>query len=255
MRLSYLALVAVVMSSAAGCELTKEAEVKVLFPAPPVLWQIAFPRLCFRVLTRDARNALQDRNVVDWRVPMAVTCARSVNSPILAYPLESGPADSAEPASADLRPAGGFYPLSLRTFQSGEVLELTWEDGAAAYVMSRVAAQGLSDVSLFNVARLRRFLQEHADPWALDLDAVAQKILQGELTAWDIDMLPCRDAVVEPGPGTWFLESPFSSSFEAVHGRVTLTGVSLGCHRLFSIAGTSWRLELGQQETVLLRAP
>ncbi len=122
-------------------------------------------------------------------------------------------------------------------------------------IMSRVAAQGRLDVSLFNVQRLRRFIQERADPWALDLDSVAQKISDGDLTAWDIDMLPCRDAAVEPGPGTWFLESPFFSPLEAVDGRVTLTGVSLGCHWLHSLGGRSWKMEVGEQETVLVPAP
>ncbi|MGA2640164.1 MAG: hypothetical protein ABSG21_04550 [Spirochaetia bacterium] len=245
MRLHHLALVTFAICQAAGCDLTTEEEVKVLLPAPPASWQIAFPELRFRVVTRDARNRVQEKDVGDWRRTAAVTCARSVNSPILAYAWESG-------LDADLRPAGGFYPLSLRAFQGSEVLELTWEDGAAAYVMSRVAAQG-RDVSRFNVARLRRFLQEHTDPWALDLDAVAQKVSRGELTAWDIDELPCRDAEVEPGPGTWFLESPFSSSFESVNGRCLLTGVSLGCHHLFALDGKSWRMEIGKQETVLIR--
>jgi len=253
MRFHQLTLVVVVMSSASCCDLATDEEVKVLLPAPPVLWQIAFPRLGFRVVTRDARNGMQERNVDDWRVPVVVTCARSVNSPILAYPLEMGIADSAVFPPGHLRPSGGFYPLSLRAFKGGEAVELTWEDGAAASVISRVAAQGPRDLSLFNVARLRQYLQEHADPWALDLDAVAQKISQGELTAWDIDMLPCRDTEVEPGPGTWFLESPFSSSFEAANGRIMLTRVSLGCHHLFSLDGRSWGMELGKQEAVLIR--
>src|SRR5208337_5731 len=231
MRLHHLAIVAIVVCSATDCDLKTEEEVKVLFPAPPASWQIAFPELGFRVVTRDAQNAVQEKDVGDWRGAAAVTCARSVNSPILAYPLDSG-------LDADLRPAGGFYPLSFCSFQGADVLELTWEDGAAAYVVSRVAAEG-RDVSRFNVARLRRFLQEHADPWALDLDTVAQKVSRGDLTAWDIDELPCRDAEVETGPGTWFLESPFSSWFEAVNGRCLLGGVSLGSHHLFSLDGRS----------------
>jgi hypothetical protein len=254
MRLHSLALVVVLTSSMACCDLATEEQVKVLLPAPPVLWQIAFPRLGFRVVTRDAGNGVQETDVGDWRAPVTVTCARNVNSPILAYPLENGITGCAVPAPGHLRPAGGFYPHSIRTFKSGEVLELTWEDGAAAFVMSRVA--GLDrDLSLFNVPRLSRFLLAQGDPWGLDLDAVAQKISRGELTAWDIDRLPCRDAKVAPGPGTWFLESPFSLSFEAEDGRIRMTGVSLGGHRLYSLAGTSWQLEVGQVETVMIRCP
>ncbi len=247
MRLRVPVLVALVISSQASCKLDRDDdEVKVLLPPPPVLWQIAFPRLGFRVVTRDARNTLQETHVDDWREPVALTCARNVNTPVLAWPWE--------PRVPGLRPAGGFYPLSLRTFHGGEVLELTWEDGAAAYVMSRVAAQGPLDISLFNVERLRRFLRKHADPWALDLDAVAQNIARGELTAWDIDMLPCRDVELEPGPGTWLLESPLSSPFEATNGRILLSGVSLGSHYLFSLGGACWRVEIGQQEAVMIPA-
>jgi len=247
MRLRVPVLVALVISSHASCELARDDdEVRVLLPPPPALWQIAFPRLGFRVVTRDARNTPQETQVDDWREPVAITCARSVNTPVLAWPLGS--------RVPGLRPAGGFYPLSLRTFRDGEVLELTWEDGAAAHVISRVAQQGLLDASLFNVARLRRFLRKHADPWELDLDAVAQSISRGELTAWDIDGLPCRDVELEPGPGTWFLESPFSSSFEAANGRILLSGVSLGCHYLFSLKGACWRVEIGQQEVVMIPA-
>jgi hypothetical protein len=195
----------------------------------------------FRIVTRAARNTAQE-DVDDWRTPVAVTCVRSVNAPVLAYPLQGY-----------LRPAGGFYPLSLRDFQGQEVLELTWEDGAAALVMERLVGQG-RDASLFNVSRLKRFLAESGDPWDVDLDAVAQKISRGEFTAWDIDKLPSRDADLDPGPGTWFLESPFSASFEAEKGRIRLTGVSLGCHHLFSLDGQCWRLEVGRQETLLTPA-
>ncbi len=246
-------LVVLVIMSQAGCELARDDEVRVLLPAPPVLWQIAFPRMGFRVIARDEHNALRETRVDDWREPALLTCARRVNTPVLAFPVETG-ADSSR--TDDLRPAGGFYPLSLRALWGGEVLALTWEDGAAADLLSHVVAQGLADLSLFNVARLRRFLQAHPDPWALDLDAVAQKISQGELTAWDIDALPCRDAAVEPGPGTWFLESPFSPSYEAVNGRITLAGVSLGRHRLYPLlGGRSWKMEIAREETILIPDP
>jgi hypothetical protein len=126
-------------------------------------------------------------------------------------------------------------------------------DGAAALVTARLAEQG-RDVSLFNVQRLRRFLEDTGDPWNVDLDVVSQKAALGEFTARDIDRLPSRDVDVDTGPGTWFLESPFSASFDAADGRTRLTGVSLGFHHLFSLGGRRWSLEVGRQETILTDA-
>jgi hypothetical protein len=249
-----LALVVVVISFHACCDLSREERVQVLLPAPPAPWQAAFPRLGFRIVTQGVSTGVQEAEVDDWRDPVEVSCHRSVNSPVLAYPRDSAAPDSAVSTPGRLRPAGGFYPLSLRAFQSREVLELTWEDGPGALVMSKVAAQGL-DPSLFNVTKLSHYLLQNRDPWDVDLDAVAQKILKGELTAWDIDTLPCRDAEVEPGPGTWFLESPFSSSFEAIKGRVRLPEVSIGSHRLFSLRGKSWSVQVGLAEVVMIPAP
>jgi hypothetical protein len=236
----FLWSLAVAAFSIAGCDLAPDEEVDVLLPAPPAAWQIAFPRMGYRIVTRDGHNRLQEATAADWRTPVTARCAREVSSPVLAYPLEGS-----------LRPAGGFSTLSLREYRGREALELTWRDGAAALVVARLADLG-RNVSLFNVPRLRQFLAEADDPWDVDLDAVAQKIAQGGFTAWDIDRLPSRDAEVGPGAGTWFLESPFSALQEAENGRIRLSGISLGCHMLFSLDGRRWRLEVGNQETFLV---
>ena len=234
------AFAALAAISTASCDLAPDKEVSILLPAPPAAWQIAFPRIGFRIVTRDGRNRPLETSTADWSRPVSARCAQGVNSPVLAYPLDGR-----------LRPAGGFFSLSLRSWEGCEVLELTWEDGAAALIVSRLADLG-RDVSLLNVPRLRQFLAEGGDPWDLDLDMVAQKVAEGEFTAWDIDRLSSRDAEVGPGPGTWFLESPFSFPREAVSGRVLLAGVSIGGHTLFSLDGGSWRVEVGRQGTFLL---
>jgi hypothetical protein len=231
-----------VIVSAASCELVVEEEVRVLLPAPPVPWQIAFPRMSFSIVTRTAQGTEQ-KGAQDWHAPVAVTCARGVNIPVLAYPSRE-----------HLRPAGGFYPFSLRDFQGQQVLELTWQDGAAALVVERLVREGL-DVSLFNVPRLRKFLEKSGDPWDVDLDTVAEKIARGEFNAWDINRLPTRDVDVFPGSGTWFLESPFSGSWNVESGRIRLATVSLGGHYLFSLEGACWRLEVGPREVLLAPAP
>ncbi len=221
-------------------------------PSPPVAWQIAFPGLGFRVVARDSSGALVVTEIADWRIPVAFRCCRVVNSPIVAWPYEPGDRRSPACAPGLLRPAGGFFPLSLRARGDRQIVELSWENGPAALVISRVAAEG-RDISRFNVPRLCRFFREEGEPWALDLDSVAQKISQGEFTAWDIDRLPCRDAEVGPGPGTWFLESPFCSTVEAAGGRIVLPQIARGTHRLFSMmTRSSWTLEIGERETVLV---
>jgi hypothetical protein len=243
MRLWSLLLLASLLGWGTGCDLAPDQEVTVFLPAPPAAWQIAFPRLGFNVVTRDGANGVREMTVDNWRDMPAVSCGRTPNTPVLAFPVQP----------AELRPAGGFYPASLRAREGTAVLELTWEDGPAALVMFRVAGQGL-DPSLFNVQKLSRYLRQNRDPWDLDLDAVAQKILRGELTAWDIDTLPCRDAEVEPGPGTWFLESPFSSTFESLNGSVRLQEISIGSHRLFSLKGTSWNVQVGPVDVIMIPA-
>ena len=228
-----------------------EEEVILLCPTPPVAWQIAFPRLGFRVVTWDPRGAPLVTEVADWRERAVVRCCRVANSPIVAWPYEPGNLQSSACAPGLLRPAGGFFPLSLRADGDRQVAELSWADGPPALVIARVAAEG-RDISRFNVSRLCLFLHESRDPWSLDLDAVAQGIAQGEFSAWDIDPLPCRDAEVEPGPGSWFLESPFSPTFEANDGRILLPRIALGTHRLFALSGRSWTIDVGENECVIV---
>ena len=67
-----------------------------------------------------------------------------------------------------------------------------------------------------------------------------------------LDRLPCRDAEVEPGPGTWFIESPFFPTVDSTGGKVVLPQITWGTHRLFSTAGPSWTLEIGERESVLM---
>ncbi len=224
--------------------------VLVLLPPPPVHWQIAFPGLAFRVGAPDG-SMTAEIVAEDWLRPLEIECSRAVNTPILAWPFVPEGRGAAPVGPGLLRPAGGFFPGCLRTFQGEEVVELSWEDGAAALVVSRAAEAG-GDMSRFNVVRLCRFLREESDPWSMDLDAAAQRIAEGEFTAWDLDRLPARDARVTPGPGSWFLESPFSFPCAAVDGVLFLGSVPRGSHRLFSLSGGHWRLEVGEGEPLLV---
>jgi hypothetical protein len=245
-RLLVLAALAVAVH---GCSFgAVDQDVQVLVPAPPAHWQVAFPGLSFRVTARDASGAETESVVTDGRTPVTITCARAVNVPILAWPM------APHGRTSDLRPAGGFFPLSLRELQGREVVELSWEDGAAAVVVDRAAEAG-RDMPRFNVERLRGYLAETGDPWRVDLDAVAQHIARGDLTAWDIDRLPAWDVSIMPGEGTWFLESPFAVPRPALNGSLNLPGVPRGSHSLFSLTGGRWSLEVGGEEPVLISRP
>jgi len=228
--------------------------VQVLLPPPPVHWQIAFPGLAFRVCARGGSGAPAEIVAEDWQRPQEIECSRAVNTPILAWPFVPEGRGPVAVGPGLLRPAGGFLPGCLRSFQGKEVVELSWEDGAAALVVDRAAAAGV-DMSRFNVPRLCRFLRERGDPWAVDLDAVAQRIAEGEFTAWDIDCLPSRDVRISPGDGAWFLEGPFSTPLTAAGGTVVLAGTAWGNHRLFSLAGSCWRLQVGEGDPILVPGP
>jgi len=109
------------------------------------------------------------------------------------------------------------------------------------------------DVSRFNVERLCAYLRKAEDPWSLDLDAVAQKIAQESFTAWDVDPLPAWDVRVAPGAGTWFLGSPFFAPVAAENGSLFLPGVPRGSHRVYSLCGERWTLEVEEDGPVLSR--
>ncbi len=223
--------------------------VAVLVPAPPPAWQAAFPGLAFRLTARDATGSLVEVVVTDWRNPAVIACTHDLNRPVLAWPfVPTGP----HPVAAGvLRPAGGLFPRNLRTWNGEAVLELCWEDGAAAAVLDRAAAAG-TDLSRFNAERLCDSLLKEADPWRVDLDLAAQRIAEGAFTAWDLDELPCRAVAAAVGPGSWFLESPFSVPVAAECGVVNLGEVTMGTHRLFSLAGGSWRLQVEEGEMLVL---
>jgi len=254
MRLPLISLLSGLCLLNACSAFLPEQTIQVLLPAPPSHWQAAFPRLAWKVSARRNDGAMREVVTDDWRRPVRVECARAVNAPILAWPFVADAGASPGVCSLGagaLCPAGGLFPLSLRTFQGTDVVELSWEDGPLALVVDRLAACG-RDTSRFNAARLRRYLREEGDPWTVGLDVIAQKIAQGDFTAWDLDLLPLADVEVQPGPGTWFLESPFCRPQVAREGSIRLSGVPRGSHRLFSLGGSCWRLDVEEETTLLL---
>jgi hypothetical protein len=218
-------------------------------PEPPLHWQCAFPGLGFTLEYRDARGRVQEVVGEDWSERVEVICSKEQNSPILAYPWAGE--DSPAGARAVLPPAGGFFPLSLGVAGGKEVLCLSWEDGCAALVVSRVKELG-RDVGLFNVPRMVERMRLAGDPWGWDSVAMAERIAAGDFTAFDIDPLPSRDVELAVAEGGWFLESPFATVRGVDSGgTLVLPAVPLGPHTLFSLKGARIGIYVGEKETIV----
>jgi len=251
MPLAVLATVTLLCS----CALAQtDQPIQVLLPPPPAGWQIAFPGLVFRVSSRDASGARVEVDAALWHEPVGLTCARSPNVPILAWPWVPAGERSGGVPPGSLRPAGGAFPRCLRDWKGRTVVELSWEEGPAALVLDRAAAQG-ADLARFNAARLFGYLGKRSDPWKVDLDKAAQRIAEGTFTAWDLDDLPVKDVSLDTGPGTWFLEDPLEPPAGAEGGAVSFGAVAVGAHRLFSLAGAVWRVQVAEGEVMLMPGP
>ena len=233
-----------------SCELLSPgARVIVRLPPPPPHWQRAFPGLGFLLEFRDASGRIQQLVGEDWTGGAEIFCSKEQNSPVLAYPwiVEGSPAGS----NRVLPPAGGFFPLSLEDAGGQEALCLSWEDGCAALVVSRVKALG-RDIGLFNVSRLVELMRLADDPWSWDAVGMAESIAAGEFTAFDIDPLPSREVELAVCEGEWFIESPCATA-RCVDsgGTLVLPAVPLGAHTLFSMDGSATSLYVGQRETIV----
>jgi hypothetical protein len=227
------------------------AHVDVIIPNPPSHWTRAFPDLRFRLVFADSSGQEQVVTVTDPGKTVAIDCPKTGNTPILAYPVSARDPQGEKGQAGMLRPAGGMYPDSMDETSARPTLVLDWRDGAAATVLSRLLSLG-RDTSLINAARLARYFRDAEDPWKLDLNQIAEKLAEGNFTAYDVDELPCCDVVVNAGRGEWFTESPFSAVASVTgEGVLSLAGVSLGIHRLFSVDGRLVVIDVGRNETAV----
>ncbi|HVO38352.1 MAG TPA: hypothetical protein VMV03_04910 [Spirochaetia bacterium] len=219
-----------------------DAELEALLPRVPAHWAAAFPDLHFRLVLRGAAGDEQALEIPS--PPARITCSKATNTAILAYPVSAR-------AAGFLRPAGAVYPLDLRREDGRDTLRFSWEAGAAAWVLSRLRTLGF-ETSLVNAPRLRAELARHPDPWALDLEKIAEKLADGTFIFYDIDLLPSRDVQLRPGVGSWFLEDPESSVTPCRdEDTLLLPALSVGDHALFSIEGRRIRISVGAKETVI----
>jgi hypothetical protein len=235
-----------------GCSLfLPEAELGIVLPAPPEHWRRAFPGLGARIVFPDAAGRMHEVALPRWDAPAVISCPKTGTTPVLAWPLAGNDVEQGQAGCGALRPAGGFYPFSLGG--DGRSLELSWAGGAVGYVLQLLRSRGM-DCSHFNAPRLSAYIGRDTDPWDLDLQGIAQKIALGVFTAYDIDTLPQRDLLARPGPGEWFLESPFSAiQVPDAQGVIMLRGLCDGTHTLFSVEGGMLRIAVNGTGAMTIR--
>jgi hypothetical protein len=219
----------------------------VLLPPAPEHWRAALPGLEFRIVYPTPWSGGFGERYVDSPTRVVVELPKVLYLPVLAYPILSG-------ESIRLPPAGGVYPLDYDITDNS--IALSWQMGATAEVLYRLWNQGV-DCSTVNVPRLIREMTARCqgDPWALDLDRICAHLAAEELRLTDIRLAPCRDLRLEPGAGSWFLESPFRNQAPAeTDGSLFLKAVSLGAHLLFeNPAGACFFLYVEEDTTLMTR--
>lgn len=220
-----------------GCDAFGPADrVTVRLPEPPPHWLRAFPRLAFELEYPAPDGSLSLAGPLPWGEPVTISCAKGANGAFLAWPL------AGDDRRRLLRPAGGLYPSFVSAGTGGDELYLTWADGCLAVVMLRLWVAG-RDPALVNAARLGAYLAAEPDPWRWDLVRIEQQLVYGSFAARDIDRLPTVDAVVQPGEGEWFLETPFGGVLTvAPGGTLSLPRLAHGLHTLFGMDGRRVRI-------------
>jgi hypothetical protein len=219
-------------------------------PVPPDHWQAIYSEATFRIVYPTSDNGEFEQRLVDGQAPVSIELPKVINLPILAYPILAA-------QSVELPAAGGVYPLDCSI--SGNTISLCWQQGAVAEVLFRLWSQGV-DCSVVNVSRLRREMTSRClgdpwagDPWALDLDRICEKLAAEEFRLTDIRPIPHRDLKLEPGPGQWFLESPFRQPVQAeADGVLLLEAVPFGAHFLFESSAGACLFLYVEKKNVLL---
>lgn len=221
---------------------------EVTVPEPPEHWASAFPDLSFVVVFVDSNGHLQTVTLTDPGRCAEISCSKAGNTAVLAYPASARD-------TGFLRPAGGLYPLNVVEESGHPRLSLSWQGGPVALLLKKIRDRGF-DTSLVNARRLVSYIGAQPDPWALDLDTIAEKLVSGHFSVYDIDLHPSRDVSLAPGAGEWFLESPFAPAVKATDVEtLLLPRLSFGIHALFSVQGGKILISVGQTETVLRREP
>ncbi len=148
-------------------------------PVAPPAWAGVLSQIS--VQWDPGEGAVRSVTVPVGQSSVSIELLKTPFTPVLAYPLPGWEGSA-------LLPAGGVFPCTLNA--SGE-LELTWMDGAGAFILSRLRSAGGSTDHL-NVPRLIEELRVRSggDPWSVDLDRIVEALGAGTFRA---DWIRCRD--------------------------------------------------------------
>lgn len=222
-----------------------DVSLELQLPEAPQHWREAFGELSFRILYPAGKSGAFEEKRADSHTPIVIRIPKVLRLPVLAYPNLPG-------QSIELPPAGGVYPLDCDILTN--TISLSWHQGASAEILYRLWKQGV-DCSTINAARLAEEIGARCqgDPWALDLERICTRLAVEEFRLTDIRLAPCRDLLLEPGTGNWFLESPFRDQISAqADGSLLLQSVPLGAHILFENPPAARYFLYVQEDTVLM---
>jgi hypothetical protein len=224
-----------------------QVSLEVHLPDAPEHWHTAFPELDFRILYPASESGVFEERLTNRRERVVLWLPKTLYLPVLAYPNLPG-------QQTELPPAGGIYPLNC-DIHTG-FITLSWQQGATAEVLYRLWRQGIN-CSNINVPRLIGEISARCqgDPWTLDLDRICTRLATQSFSVTDIRPAPSRDLLLMPGPGNWFLESPFHLPVSVqAEGSLFLQDVPLGEHFLFA-ASPAFRFFLYVDEETTLMIP
>jgi hypothetical protein len=230
----------------AGCSFySRSVALQVVLPQPPRHWQAAFPSLRYRIVIPDPAGGCTRLYTAGQDRAPVVELPKLVNQPLLAYP-------EVPDRGLELPPAGGLYPLDCDLTTSR--IRLSWEQGMIAEILARLWSRGVPCSGL-NTPRLRREVEERSngDPWSLDLNRLLAALAEGEFRVTDIRCAACRELVLDPGAGLWFLESPFRRPAAVESGEeLKLSSVPLGFHLLIESSGPVMSIYLAEDSLLIL---
>jgi hypothetical protein len=223
-------LLAVAGCSLPGPVLTLEVD---LPPLPPA-WAAAFGEPGFHLQWRASSGSLAEARGAPW-VPgpcsQSVTVAAGAYVPVLAW-VGDGLTDYA------LRPAGAVSPLDVA---GGDRLVLSFEQGAAAYLVNRLlGGQPALPPEAVDVRRIADAIQDagRGDPWQVDLDAILVSLADGKLEcrtqATAGVVLPTSALAAWPDAAAALWASPFLPRLQPEQA----VEAAIGFHRLHLCDGT-----------------
>ena len=185
-----------------GCALPRQTvDVLVTLPETPEPWADAWGQSGYRIHWQAYATVSGAANVDPRSETVVLELPKATVVPVLAWPVWEAGGPALEPTEM-MRPAGGIW--------SGGGIQLTYEDGPAAFVLNSAAGRG-ADVQAFNHERLiaEISLRLPEDPWLLDTDKIVRALCERSMRVDYIREASFTDISLELPDGTWYGTSPF----------------------------------------------